>query len=124
MNRWIGFGVGLMAFVAAHSIEVMTWNVWFGGAHDPWFLNSGRATLCMVSWLCGISLVAGVLGLSGLMVAAGAFTAMTMVLFLKEGGAGTIFPIVMALGGLVILMAGTLGASIGTEIARALRARR
>ena len=43
MARWLGFVIGLLAFSLAHAIEVAKWAPWFGGAHAPWFLNSGRA---------------------------------------------------------------------------------
>ena len=60
------------------------------------------------------SLIAGVLRLSGAMIAAGAATAMTLVLLL--GGSGTIVPIVLAAGGLMLAAASLLGAWLGWEI--------
>jgi hypothetical protein len=48
---------------------------------------------------------------------------MTAVLFLKEGGPGTIFPIVMVAGGALILISSTLGALIGREVRRAAKGR-
>ena len=124
MARWIGFAIGLLIFVGAHAIEVAMWNPWFGGAHDPWFLNSGRAIVFTMSCLFGVSLIAGGLRVSGLMIAAGAFVAMTTVMFLKEGGRGTIFPIVLVVGGMVILLSSMMGAWIGMEIGSMVRAKR
>ena len=53
-------------------------------AHEPWFLNSGRAVAFTTACLFVTSLISGWLRLSGLMIAAGATTAMTVVLFLKR----------------------------------------
>jgi hypothetical protein len=66
----------------------------------------------------------GALGLPGLAVAAGSFVALTTVLFVKEGGPGTIFPIVMTVGGLFVLSSGALGGWIGSEVRREVRRRR
>ena len=117
-QRGAGFAAGLLIFVAAHEVEVLKWAAWFGGAHEPWFLNSGRAVAFTMACLFVGSLTSGWLRLSGLMIAAGAATAMTAVLFLKEGGPGTIFPIVIAVGTVCLLAIGLLGAWIGGEIRR------
>lgn len=117
-QRGAGFAAGLLIFVAAHEVEVLKWAAWFGGAHEPWFLNSGRAVAFTMACLFVGSLTSGWLRLSGLMIAAGAAAAMTAVLFLKEGGPGTIFPIVIAAGTVCILAITLLGAWIGGEIRR------
>jgi hypothetical protein len=111
-----GFSIGLTTFMAAHQLEVLLWPIWFGGAHDPWFLNSGRAIAFTMACLFGASLISGILGLSGLMLAAGGITAMTIVLSLRDGS--TLFPIVVAIGGLMIASASLLGAWLGSEIRR------
>ncbi len=116
-DRGFGFALGVLTFVGAHAIEVAWWTVWFGGAHDPWFLNSGRAIAFTMACLLGVSTIGGALGLSGFAIAAGSFVAMTTVLFLKEGGPGTIFPIVMVAGGVLILMSSMLGAWLGRTFA-------
>ena len=108
----------MLIFVAAHEVEVLKWAAWFGGAHEPWFLNSGRAVAFTMACLFVGSLTTWWLRLSGLMIAAGAAAAMTAVLFLKEGGPGTIFPIVIAAGTVCILAITLLGAWIGGEIRR------
>ena len=115
MARWLGFVIGLLAFSLAHAIEVAKWALWFGGAHAPWFLNSGRAIAFTLGCVFAASLVAGVLRLSGATIAAGAATAMALVLLL--GGSGTIVPIVLAAGGLMLAAASLLGAWLGLEIA-------
>jgi hypothetical protein len=120
-RRGVGFTVGLLTFLAAHEVEVLKWAAWFGSAHEPWFLNSGRAVAFTIACLFLGSLISGWLRLSGLMTAAGAATAMTLVLFLKGGGPGSIFPIVIAAGAVFILAVSTLGAWIGGEIRRVAR---
>jgi hypothetical protein len=115
MARWLGFVIGLLAFSLAHAIEVAKWALWFGGAHAPWFLNSGRAIAFTLGCVFAASLIAGVLRLSGAMLAAGAATAMALVLLFE--GSGTIVPIVLAAGGLMLAAASLLGAWLGLEIA-------
>jgi hypothetical protein len=115
-RRAVGFVAGLVTFVAAHGIEVMKWADWFGNAYEPWFLNSGRAVAFTMACLFVSSLIAGWLRLSGLMFAAGAAAAMTVMLFLKHGGPGTIFPIVIAAGTVFILAISLLGVWIGGEL--------
>ena len=116
MARPIGFAIGLLVFAGAHAIEVAMWNPWFGGAHDPWFLNSGRAMVFTMSCLFGASLIAGGLRVPGLMIAAGAAVAMAAVLM--WGGGSTLFPIVFGIGGMFIALSSLVGAFIGREIGR------
>lgn len=120
-RRGAGFAAGLLTFLAAHEVEVLKWAAWFGGAHEPWFLNSGRAVAFTMACLFVSGLISGWLRLSGLMMAAGAAIAMTAVLFLKEGGPGTIFPIVIAFGTVFILAISTLGVWIGGKLRRVIR---
>ena len=115
MARWLGFVVGLLTFSGAHAIEVAKWALWFGGTHAPWFLNSGRAIAFTLGCVFAASLISGILRLPGAAIAAGAATAMTLVLLL--GGSGTLVPIVLAAGGLMLAAASLLGAWLGLEIA-------
>ena len=115
-NRGIAFALGALAFATAHLIEAALWTTWFGGQHEPWFLNSGRAVAFTTALLFGVSLAGGGIGLSGTMISAGAFMAMAVIMFLKNSGPGTIFPIVMAFGGLLILAPTALGAWLGREV--------
>ena len=112
--RWFGFALGLLTFVAVHSLEALMWVPWFGGVHDPWFLNSGRAAAFTMGSLFAVGLIGGALRVSGLGIAAGAAAAMAVVLM--WGGGGSIFPIVLVAGGLLILVSSTLGAWIGKEL--------
>ena len=79
-----------------------------------WFLNSGRAIAFTLGCVFAASLIGGVLRLPGATIAAGAATAMTLVLLL--GASGTIVPIVLAAGGLMLAAASLLGAWLGWEI--------
>jgi hypothetical protein len=115
MARWLGFVVGLLTFSGAHAIEVAKWALWFGGTHAPWFLNSGRAIAFTLGCVFAASLISGILRLPGAAIAAGAVTAMTLVLLL--GDSGTLVPIVLAAGGLMLAAASLLGAWLGLEIA-------
>jgi len=116
VKRFQSFLLGLTTFAGAHNVEVLLWPVWFGGMHDPWFLNSGRAIAFTMTCMFGASVVAGILGLSGAWIAAGGAMAMAIVLSLQGGS--TIFPIVIAGGGLFIASASLLGTWVGSEICR------
>ena len=119
MSRWIGFAIGFLTFLAAHAIEVAMWTPWFGGAHNPWFLNSGRSIVLTMSCLFVASLIAGGFRIEGRMITAGATTAMTIVLVWIGGS--TIFPIVVMGGCLFLAFCSLMGAFTGREIARAIR---
>ena len=60
--------------------------------------------------------------IQGLMIAAGGVTAMTIVLLLT--GQGTLFPIVLAMGSGLLVLSSAMGAWIGAQIGRVLRAKR
>jgi len=128
MTRGIRFAIGFLTFLAAHAVEVRQWSAWFGGAHPPWFLNSGRAIVFTLGCVCAASCMMALFSASaqrvrGITFAVGSFVAMTAVMFLQKGGPGTIFPIVMVVGGLLILVSSTFGAFIGAEIRLAVRGR-
>jgi len=129
MVRLIGFIVGALAFWATHAVERAHWSDWFHGTYDPWFLNSGRAIVLTMSAVAVSSAAVAALAAStrevrGLTIGAGAFVAMTIVMFLKPAGPGTIFPIVMVVGGVLLMLAGVLGAWTGAGLRRIMRARR
>lgn len=119
-RRAVGFTIGLLTFAGAHMIEVALWTSWFGGAYRPWFLNSGQAAAFTISSLFVVSLVAGWVRIPGFLIAAGAFAATVLVMFFGTGGAGSIFPIALAGGALLIAAATLTGAWLGTEIRRSL----
>jgi hypothetical protein len=128
MKDMLQFAGGFVTFVVAHAIEVATWSGWFHGTAEPWFLNDGRAALLTIGAVTLTSAVmAALVGSTlagGVSVAAGAFVAMTVVLFLKPGGPGTIFPIVLVAGGAFLLLGSVLGAWAGTRVRRVIRPNR
>ncbi len=105
--------LGVVTFVAAHYVEVSRWDAWFGGAAQaPWFLNDGnRAALFMMACVFMATVAAGALWarsardaiVHGVNLAAGAVTAMIVVLFRLPGGAGTLLPIAIAIGAAMLL---------------------
>ena len=122
----IGFTVGLLTFVGAHAVEVAMWRNWFGGEHAPWFLNSGRAVGFTMGCVFVASVVEAVLTTSepvgGVTIAAGAATALTVVLMAGPGS--TIFPIVLAIGSGLLLLSSATGALMGWVFRRAVRGAR
>jgi hypothetical protein len=124
--RWRSLTIGGAAFAASHVVVVSKWTTWFGGgAWEPWFLNDGgRAVLFTALCLFAAALIVSLLWargaldsiVHGLNVAAGAAAAMIVVLAAFVG-LGTIFPIVLAAGGLVAFastfVASVLAAVIG-----------
>jgi hypothetical protein len=117
MLRWKGVISGALSFVAAHLVETAAWRQWFdpAGQYGPWFLNSGRA----VAFTAGCLLLGGAASAirssdrraafaQGVSVAAGACVAMAVVLFAT--GPGTLFPIVLAIGGSIAIVSALAGA--------------
>ena len=128
LDRCVDFEIGMLTFAGAHAIEVAMWSAWFGGAHEPWFLNAGSAagfTLACVFIASGGMSIRNPSGRPrrGVTLALGAIAAMTVVAFVKPGGPGTIFPIVWAVGGAFMLVSSMLGAWIGHEARGAVKGR-
>ncbi len=119
--RGLGVAAGLVAFLAAHAAEAAAWTTWFGGQYAPWFLNSGRAAAFTAGCVLVVSALFGAVErpgrpidavLTGTSVAAGAAISMIFVLFAWIGP-GTIFPIVLAFGLLILESAAVAGAVLG-----------
>jgi len=115
----IGFTIGLLAFAGAHAVEVAMWSTWFGGEHAPWFLNSGQAVAFTMGCVFVASVVESALNTSelpvgGVTIAAGAATAMTVVLMAGPGS--TIFPIALTIGCGLLLVSSATGALVGWAI--------
>lgn len=72
----------------------------------------------MFGWLFVMSLIAGWFGLSGLMIAVGAWVAMTVVVVTFPDGPGNLFPIALAIGGSLVVMACWPATFIGSELRR------
>ena len=117
MWRWISFGLGAAAFLAAHAVERARWRSWFSAEWEPFFMNSGRAVAFTAVCVLIAGLIAGLLArdrrdalIHAGNVAAGAAAAMIVTLFAT--GPGTLFPIAIVLG-IAILAAGSyLGALV------------
>jgi hypothetical protein len=117
MKRVALVAAGFITFVVAHLVEAAKWTEWFNGQSRPWFLNSGRAVTFTAACLFVASAASGLRSdrplHHGVLVALGAVTAMIVVLFLG-GRAGTIVPIVLALGGAILAAASMAGALAAT----------
>jgi hypothetical protein len=118
MIKWRSVVLGAATFAATHLVVVAKWVPWFHGPHEPWFLNSGRAVAFTAAALLLAGLAAGAWWARdrtdavghGVNVAAGALLAMIVVLVVV--GPGTVFPIVIAFGGMIALFSSGAGALI------------
>jgi len=127
MRHAAGFIAGAVAFAAAHAIEARHWSDWFQGQYAPWFLNSGRALLFTLAVVTLMSVAIAALNraprpVRGIAIGGGAFVAMAVLLFVGPGP-GTIFPIVLAVGGVALLGSSVSGAWFGAVIRRKVGAR-
>jgi hypothetical protein len=111
----IGLLTGAAAFLFAHAIEAARWD-WFGPAHEPWFLNSGRALVFTALCLVAAGALAGRSLRDGVYVAAGATVALIVVLFLT--GPGALFPIVMFMGAGVVVLSIVAGVRLRQVVKR------
>lgn len=120
-RNWLPFTGGFAGFMAAHVVEAAKWTDWFRGQYRPWFLNSGRAVAFSVACVLAASAVTALRWdrplAAGLPAAAGAISALIGVLLLS-GDPGSIFPIVLAMGGVIV----TAAAYAGTLMAAGVRA--
>jgi hypothetical protein len=115
MLRWPGLVLGATAFLAAHAVEVVMWTAWFSPEFKPFFTNSGRSVAFTTACVLIAGLLAGLLArdrldalIHALNVTAGAAIVMTCVLFWS--GPGNLFPIVIALGTVIVAVGSFLGA--------------
>jgi len=118
MIRWKSVLLGAMAFLAAHVVESAAWTTWFHGEYAPWFLNSGRAVAFTAGSLLIMGLVAGINTsawrdsmITAGNVLAGAVAAMIVVLFAV--GPGTLFPIAIVIGAVVLGVSSAAGVFAG-----------
>jgi hypothetical protein len=141
-----GTALGAVTFAAAHLIIISKWSVWFGGtsAHAAYWMNSADSapilfTAAAVSAATAVATVfsvgrrnvgtgAAIMDAGGAeprllnaaaaagSITAGAVIAMVCVLFTRPGGPGTLFPIAIVMGGLVLCFASVLGAAAGTAV--------
>lgn len=125
MFRVTSFAVGAAAFSLAHAVTVVAWRAVFapaGDLHAPWFLNSGRAVAftaaCLFAAAFGYTLLAKSIRSRWLVavahLVAGAVFAMAVVLAMI--GPGTIFPLALAVGGLIASVSSASGGYLGTRL--------
>src|SRR5437868_1104173 len=114
-NRVAGVVIGLATFAATHLILIAKWTSWFHGQYEPWFLNTASAGEFTLASFVVISLIAGLFGLVGWFIWAGAVVAMVAVMFVPPGP-GTLWPIVIAFGGFLLATAILFGSALGLGI--------
>jgi hypothetical protein len=122
-GKWLALLSGAALFLAVQSLLFVTTAPIAGIENSGWFLNSGRG-VAAVGLACAVA--GALVGLSrkanvreATMVAGGAVLAMVVVLF--SIGAGTIFPIVIVVGAVIITGATAAGAGAGIAIRQARR---
>ena len=115
MLRWTSLVLGAAAFLAAHAVERALWRSWFSSEWEPFFMNSGRAVLFTAACVLIAGLLAALLArdrgdalIHAGNVTAGAAAVMIMTLF--STGPGTLFPIAIVLGLVVLAVGSYLGA--------------
>lgn len=121
MTWWKNLTLGGAAFLAAHALEVYRWHDWFDPSNKfgPWFLNSGNAITLTSATVAGAAALSAMLwarsgrraSWQSLEVAGGAALAMAITLFVT--GPGNIFPIVLAIGTMLLTVSSLLGAWLG-----------
>jgi hypothetical protein len=131
MTRSRNLILGGAAFLAAHAVEVYRWRDWFDPSNKfgPWFLNNGGAIIvtavavaaaaALSTWLWARS--ARHAGRQSLEVAGGAALAMAITLIVV--GPGNMFPIVLAIGTMLVTISALWGGWLGFAAARCLGTR-
>jgi hypothetical protein len=126
--RWRAILYGAAAFLVAHTIERFMWASFFSAGdavHPAWFLNSGRAALFTALSVAVAGVVVGAMARDRRELFAGAANAagggiVAMIVALFVSSPGTIFPLVILIGGALVI-AGTFA---GALVALALSAKR
>src|SRR5215210_4204493 len=115
MLRWTSLVLGAATFLAAHAVEWARWRSWFSAEWEPFFMNSGRAVAFTVACVLIAGLVAALLARDrrDALIHAGNVTAgavVVMIFTLFSTGPGTLFPIVIVFGTIVLAAGSYLGA--------------
>ena len=124
MKRWTAVISGAVTFLAPHAILVRAWPAWSGGANEfaPWFMNSGRGIVLAAVAFFAVGAICGATlsdpqpesaAATGGYISLGAVPVMIVVLFRIPGGPGTLFPIAIVLGALLIGGMSLFGAAAG-----------
>ena len=110
---------GAATFAAAQAFEAALWTTAFRGVYAPWFLNSGRAVAFMATCLASVAALIAAADrrealARGMSFAGGAVVTMLVALFAI--GPGTLFPIAIALGAVIVIAATAAGAWAGSHL--------
>lgn len=110
--------IGAVTFVALHLLLVAAWQRWFNGGNSlaPWFMNSTPTVVLTLVVFAAVGAVvgdgAGANVASAALVATGGAVPMLLVLFTRRGGPGTLFPIAIFVGWLLLFVGATLGSGL------------
>ena len=115
MLRWTSLALGAATFLAAHAVERAFWRSWFSAEWEPFFMNSGRAVALTAACILIAGLLAALLARDrrDALVHAGNVTAgaaAVMIFTLFAAGPGTLFPIAIVLGIVILAVGSCLGA--------------
>ncbi len=120
--RWTLALTGAAIFLAAHAIEVAAQI----GGRDPWFISAWPSTVMTAALMFATAVVAGTRTrgpaaaafAAGALLSAGALVPLVITLFAHPRGPGTLFPIAIALGGVLLACVSVVGALGGWLIRR------
>jgi len=121
--------VGAVTFVAFHQALAATWQTWFdgGGGHSPWFLNVVDAVLAATIVFFVVGLATSVLiperrveetSLGACQLVAGAAVPMIATLATLPEGPGSLAPVAIVIGIIVLLVPTVAGALVGVAVRR------
>jgi hypothetical protein len=116
--------IGAVAFVGFHETLGAAWQTWFdsGSGHSPWFLNTFDAVLAAAIVFFIIGLITSLLipasrveeaSLGACQLVAGATVPMIATLATLPEGPGSLAPLVVAVGIVVLLVPSVAGALAG-----------
>jgi hypothetical protein len=116
--------VGAVTFVAFHLALTARWQTWFhgGGGHSPWFLNAldGVLAAALVFFIVGLTMAFLMAeptvertALGACCMVAGAGPPMIAALAALPGGPGSLAPIAIVVGLIVLLVPSVAGALAG-----------
>lgn len=127
--RWQGVLSGAVAFLAAHCLEWLQWTRWFADQSlVAWFTNSGRAVVVTMAFMFVAGLVAGGSTTDRrermpavVSVSLGGIVAMIATLLVT--GAGSIGPLVVIIGGALLIAGALAGVVTSQQLGAATRTR-
>ena len=115
MLRWTSLVLGAVTFLVAHAVETALWTSWFSAEWEPFFMNSGRAVAFTAACILLAGLLAAILARDrrDALIHAGSVTAgaaAVMIVTVFWTGPGTLFPIAIILGIVILAVGSYLGA--------------